>query len=38
MYILKIHIKKTAKPVVIDVLWGKLVTKVGMIFYYTFPY
>ncbi len=37
MYILKKR-KKTAEPVVIDVLWGKVVTKVEMIFYYTFPY
>jgi hypothetical protein len=37
MYLLKIH-KKTAEPVGIDVLWGKVITKVGMIFDYTFPY
>ncbi len=37
MYLLKIY-KKTAKPVVIDVLWGKVVPKVGTIFDDTFPY
>ncbi len=37
MYVLKIR-KKNGGAVVVDVLWGKVVTKVGTIFDYTFPY